>query len=194
MKTRGFTLVEMLIALFIFALISVLAYRATSAMTDGEARLAQESAHWRLLEQLFSRMEADIQQALPRTLSENGQAIPAWTGTRDAQGRVLLQFARAPSRLASPAGTPMGQRVAYEWTNGALDMVYWPAFDQSGNDSSQHYRLLNGVRHFRLDYLTRNGEWVESWPQEKEPALPRAVRVQIAADNAAPVERIFVLQ
>ncbi len=198
MKMRGFTLMEVLIALAIFALISVMAYRATGAMADSETRLAQESARWRLLEQLFSRMEADIQQALPRPLFEGEQPLPAWSayhgGNGDGQGRVTLQFARAPSRLASPTSAPAGQRIAYEWTNGSLDLLYWPTFDNVAHAAPQRYRLLNDINHFRLDYLTQAGQWRETWPQEKEPPLPRAVRIQIATGNSMPVERIFVLQ
>ena len=40
-RARGFTLVEALVAVAILAIVATIAWRATAAMTDSEARLAQ---------------------------------------------------------------------------------------------------------------------------------------------------------
>ena len=50
----------------ILALVATLGYRALSSLTDSEARLAAESSHWRNLDALFARLEADARAALPR--------------------------------------------------------------------------------------------------------------------------------
>ena len=63
---RGFTLVEALVAIAILGLVALLAWRATAAMTDSEARLAHESARWRELDAVVARVEADLRAALPR--------------------------------------------------------------------------------------------------------------------------------
>ena len=39
MRQRGFTLVEILVALALLALVAVLAYRGTASLVDGETRL-----------------------------------------------------------------------------------------------------------------------------------------------------------
>ena len=61
-RRAGFTLIEVLLALAIFGVIAVLAYRATAALTDGEAQLSAEAQRWRTLEALFTRFEADIRR------------------------------------------------------------------------------------------------------------------------------------
>ncbi|MDR0250236.1 MAG: type II secretion system minor pseudopilin GspJ [Burkholderiales bacterium] len=195
---RGFTLVEILIALMIFSVISVLAYRATAALTDGELRLTQEAAHWRAIEQVFTRLEADIRQALPRPLAEGKHTLPPWTGQHEPQRRVELQFARAAPGLPTTVSTARGQRMAYVWQKnergGALELLYWPAFDNAPNTAPQRYLLLDGIAYFRLDYLSQNGGWIDEWPYPGETTLPRAVRVQLAATDGTVVERLFVLQ
>jgi general secretion pathway protein J len=66
-RRAGFTLVELLVALAILALVSVLAYRAVAALTTSEAQLSAEALKWRNLDGLFARLEADMRVALPRT-------------------------------------------------------------------------------------------------------------------------------
>ncbi|MDR2017151.1 MAG: type II secretion system minor pseudopilin GspJ [Burkholderiales bacterium] len=195
---RGFTLIEILIALMIFGVISVLAYRATGALADGEQRLTQEAAHWRAIEQVFTRIEADVRKALPRPLTEGKRFLPPWSGQHEPQHRVELQFARAAPNLPTAVNTAYGQRMAYVWQKsergGALEILYWPAYDNAPNATPQRYLLLDGIAHFRFDYLTKNGDWIDEWPRLGEAALPRAVRVQLAAVDGAVIERVFVLQ
>ncbi len=195
---RGFTLVEILIALMIFAVISVLAYRATGALTDSEQRLTQEAAHWRAIEQVFTRFEADIRQALPRSLAEGKRILPPWSGQREGQRRAELQFARAAPGLPAVVASAHGQRMTYVWQQnergGALELLYWPAFDNAPNTAPQRYLLLDGIAHFRLDYLTKDDDWIDEWPRLGEAALPRAVRMQLAGADGAVLERLFVLQ
>src|SRR5258708_25170206 len=91
----GFTLLEVLIAVAIVALISVLGYRALAALSDSETRLAAEATRWRTLDLFFARLEGDLRQAMPRParLSEAREA--AWAGASDAAGNGVLVFSRA---------------------------------------------------------------------------------------------------
>src|SRR5262249_49004907 len=65
-KRSGFTLIELMIALAILGLVAVFGYRALASLTDSEAQLSAEAQHWRELDGLFARLEADMREALPR--------------------------------------------------------------------------------------------------------------------------------
>ena len=100
-RPRGFTLIEALLALAIFGVIAVLAYRATAS--------------------LFSRFEADIRQAVPRSVRAGAGREPAWLGTMFG-GQSALVFTRAGSEF-SPEPAPAGQRIGYRLREGTIELA-----------------------------------------------------------------------
>ena len=191
-RTRGFTLVEALLALAIFGVIAVLAYRATSSLADGEARLSAEAQRWRALEALFTRIEADVRQAIPRSVRAGAAREPAWLGTV-ADGNSALVFTRAGSEFVAEPG-PAGQRVGYRLRDGTLELAYWPALDYPDGVKPIVYPLVSGIAGFQLEYLTHRGAWRERWPLLGEDDLPRAVRLTLTLDDGARIDRWFTLR
>ena len=174
LRSAGFTLVEMLLALAIFGVISVLAYRATAALTDGEAQLSREAQRWRTLEALFARFETDIRQAVPRASRTSSGIEPAWLGLpADSAGNAALVFTRAGSEFTDDPGMA-GQRLGYRLRGHAVEIAYWPGLDNAGNVEPAVYTLAEGVGTFRLAYLTQGGSWRDHWPLPNEADLPRA--------------------
>jgi general secretion pathway protein J len=191
-SAKGFTLVEALLALAIFGVIAVLAYRATSSLSDGEARLSAEAARWRSLETLFTRIEADFRQALPRGARVGGAREPAWLGTMD-DGRSAVVFTRAGSEFVVEPG-PAGQRIGYRLRGGTLELAYWASLDHSPDANPAVFPLVGGLTDFRLEYLTRSGAWRDRWPLLGEDDLPRAVRLTLTADDGMKIDRLFALR
>lgn len=191
-RARGFTLVEALLALAIFGIIAVLAYRATASLAVGEAELSAEAQRWRTLETLFTRIEADFRQAVPRSVRAGLQTEPAWLGTRSA-GQSALVFTRAGSEFTAEPG-PAGQRVGYRLREGTLELAYWPALDHDAAMRPTVYPLVRDIASFDLEYLARNGAWLDRWPQLGEDDLPRAVRLTLTLADGVRIERMFALR
>ena len=194
----GFTLIEVLLALAIFGVIAVLAYRATAALTDGEARLSAEARRWRTLDGLFTRFEADIRQAVPRASragTGTGSGIePPWLALpADSAGNAALVFTRAGSEFTDDPGMS-GQRIGYRLRGHAVEIAYWPQLDNPANVQPAVYTLAEGVTAFRVEYLGQTGAWRERWPQPNDAELPRAVRVKLTLDGGEAIERWFVLR
>jgi general secretion pathway protein J len=189
---RGFTLIEALLALAIFAVIAVLAYRATSALTDGETRLSSEAQRWRTLEALFTRFEADIRQAVPRSVRTGAAREPAWLGSV-AGNQSALVFTRAGSEFSiEPA--PAGRRVGYRLHEGTIELAYWRELDHSDSAQPIVYPLVGDVAGFQLEYLTANGAWRDRWPLLGEADVPRAVRLTLTLADGARIDRWFALR
>ena len=190
--SHGFTLVEALLALAIFAVIAVLSYRATASMSEGEAQLSAEAQRWRTLESLFTRFEADIRQAIPRGARTGPQREAPWIGTT-FDGHAALAFTRAGSEFVIEPNAS-GQRLGYRLNGSTLELAYWPAIDHEATAKPTIYPLVGGVAGFDLEYLTRAGRWRNRWPLLGEDDLPRAVKLALTLEDGSRIDRLFTLR
>jgi general secretion pathway protein J len=191
---RGFTLVEALVAVAILALVAMIAWRATAAMTDGEARLSEQSARWQHLDALLARMEADMRTAIPRGVRHGAEHEPGWYASPDdAAGNTALVFTRAgPDAIDEPGSG--GQRVGYRLHDGHVDVLYWPRLDNAAATEPASYALVDGVAGFRVLQLADDGRWSDHWPFLGASAMPRGVRIQIILADGSAIERWLALR
>jgi general secretion pathway protein J len=192
-KRSGFTLLEILIAIAIVALLALMGYRALSALSESESRLSAEATRWRTLDLFFARLEADLREAVPRPARSGAAREAAWLAAVDAAGNGALAFSRAGPDFAIDPGS-VGQRLGYRLRNGSIEVLYWPGYDRPRNGEPAAYALLSGVTQFRLSYLTGTGIWVDSWPIGGEADLPRATRVMVTLASGEEIERWLALR
>jgi general secretion pathway protein J len=189
----GFTLIELMIALAILALIAVFGYRALSSLADSEAQLTAEAQHWRELDALFARLEADMREALPRDVRTGNGTEPAWLGDVDGTDNAVLRFSRAGPEFGSEPGSA-GQRIGYRLRDGAIEVLYWPRLDQPAAVVPRPYALAGGIAAFRVAYLDARSNWRDRWPALGESPVPRAVRVGITLAGGEQIERWLALR
>jgi len=193
-RSRGFTLVEALVAVAILAIVALLAWRATAAMTDGEAHLAAESARWQQLDALLTRMEADMREAIPRNVRHGPGTEASWSAApEDAAGNTLLIFSRAGADAFDEPGAG-GQRVAYRWRDGRVEVLYWPHLDNATGSDPTAYALADGIARFQVLQLTADNRWTDRWPFLGAAGVPHGVRVQIVLADGSTIDRWLALQ
>ena len=190
---QGFTLIEVLLALAILAVIALLGYRALSALSESETRLTAEATRWRTLDLFFARLEGDLRDAVPRSARLGASRMPPWVGTTDALGNAALEFSRAGPEFTLEPGSA-GQRIAYRFDEGTVEVLYWPGYDRPREAQPTAYALVSEVARFRLSYLASSGNWVDAWPLPSGPDLPRAVKVELTLASGEAIERWLALR
>ena len=65
MKTRGFTLIEMLVAITLVALLGVISWRGLSFVADQRSSIEQQTAELAQLVRAFAQMQMDVAERLP---------------------------------------------------------------------------------------------------------------------------------
>lgn len=192
MKRRtsaGFTIVELLVAVSVFAVVCLLAQRGLAQALRAGERLEGERAFRQGLSMAFLELEDDLRQARLRPVrDERGASVPALLGRppRPPLGSEL-------ELTRGGGGRELGEllRVAYRLEGGALWRLSWRRLDRAPQDRPEARRLLRDVGALRLRYHGAAG-WSERWPTHGEPAeLPRGVEVTLSVEGRGEFTRVF---
>ena len=82
---NGFTLVEMMVALFIFAMLSVAGVIMLRTAVDGDEITAKNLGQMAEMQRFVSLMEADLSQALPRASRDDRWRLDRSAGSPDLE-------------------------------------------------------------------------------------------------------------
>ena len=170
-KSRGMTLVEILIALAIASLMTLTGWRAVDALQSSRDRMVKEAAQWQRLDDFFVTLEADLRRASITEFAGTGDTItvlqPALDGGIDVQ---TIGYRLAPSAAPTAANAFPG-----------IDVVR-----ESGSERTP----MAEVQSLNVTY-SMDGSTFE--PSTN--VYPRALRITMLPVGAtAPVERLFALR
>jgi len=196
MRQGGFTLVEMLVALTIFALMSVLAYRGLTAVLETRAHLTDDNRRWRDIALTLSQLEQDLSMVVNRPVRDSGDLVqPALVGDPNVIGAKEAQLSFSRMGMAWQTGVPADvQRHGYRLNNGTLERLVWPVLDLAPHSEPAVHPLLERVKRFELRYLDGAGNWQPRWPLPGVAAtLPAAVEVVVELEQGGTVTRVFAL-
>lgn len=194
--TKGFTLVELLVALAIFAVMAVVAYRGLSVMLDARERIEQENRKWRGMAVFFARLENDLGSVLERPVRGTSDLLlPAFSGKPVAVAPDEAQLAFTRGGYGGQDGAlAVPQRVGYRLRGEAVELLTWEVLDQAPRSSPLASAALSGVTQFDLRYLDRNGNWLQQWPPGgQDGGLPSAVEVRVRLRGGEEARRVFAL-
>jgi general secretion pathway protein J len=195
-RQDGFTLIEILVAMVILAVMSVMAYRGVA-----EARVAVENAEGHLdrLREVQRAMQVVVTDF--RELTRRPVREPIGDGyrgalLRDPNGIALAELSRAgwPNGAGTPRGTV--QRVLYRLEGTTLVREHWTVADPTLATQPVKRELLTGVDRVEIRYLTTGREWITEWPQFNSAeerdfyARPLAVEITITLADWGEVRRI----
>lgn len=188
-RQRGLTLIELMVALAIFAVLGVLSYRALAEVSTSRTRLEEGFERWRSIGRAMQRIDADLLQLVaPATSSSpttSAQASPPLLLTRAASGGAELQLLR----LDEARGV---RRVGYRLVDGRLDWLRWSGRDAFGEPTVEP--LLGNVRNVRWRFLT-GGNQVDAWPPgDRRGTLPDAVILELELPDHGTLTRFIALR
>lgn len=176
---NGFTLVEVVVALFIFALLSTAGVSLLSFAVKAQAASARVLEDVSGDRRLSAILIADLGQAVPRVSRDQaGTPRPAFQADQD---ELLLAFVR---------GGSMPQHVEIRLEKGRLVRIATPFVD--GAAPAQPLTLETEVERVQLRFRAKT-DWLDDWSSERTDTLPRAIELTIARRGQAPIKRLFLV-
>ncbi len=170
-RASGFTLLELLIAISIFAMVSAMAYSGLNNVLRARDRLEAEREFWRGLTLVFLRMQDDFAQARPRTVRDQfGNGQPAFIGQPTdirALGAPSVEFTRGgvfvfdlpaeqdDAKLPDKQPPPRSdlERIAYRYNDGVLYRWSWPVLDRAPTTVPVETVMLRDVEKFEVKFF-----------------------------------------
>lgn len=199
MNQRGFTLMELLIAITIFAIIGLASYHVLNTVSDTQQAMDERSSSLRQLQKAAVIIKKDFLQIQNRSIrSEYGDTLPSLTTT----GFYPIELSHIGWR--NPAGLARSevQRVAYEIKDHQLIRYYWNVLDRAQDSKPFTQILLNGVDEIKFRFLDVKKQWHDNWPlstnvndeeQKKIAALPIAIEIVIKTTLYGELRWLYVV-
>ena len=151
----GLTLLELLIALAIFSLVSLMSYGGLKTVLDGREggeRVADRLAE---IEIAFSIFERDLLQIVKRPIRDGyGERVSAFIGDEEEN---LLEFSRGGR--ANPLHRLRSSllRVRYQFVDGMWIRKTWAVLDRGQDSEPQEEPLIREVESLNIRYMNEIG-------------------------------------
>ncbi len=193
----GFTLLEVIVAVALFAIISTVTFSALKITLDSREQTDKQLDRLQELQMTFTLIGRDLRQIVNRPIrdlfgSEKGPLV----------GGSTLEFTRSGWRNPAQHQRSHLQRVGYGVVEEDLVRLSWWVLDRSESSESVSVAMLHDVQALEVRFLDSQQEWQTQWPVSSSnlggspaatppPALPRAIEVTLELEDWGRITRLF---
>ena len=192
-RHSGFTLIELIVAVAVFAVVAVMAYSGLELLIHSRTDLEAAATRQREIELAVLRIERDLRQALARPVrGAYGEDVRAFVGAENSAQWSTLDLSADQHGVRAQA-----QRVSYALLDHALVRVSDPVLDRSPRETGRSRRLLADVVRIRWRYLAGPKQSSDQWPPSAgisaPEEMPRAVEFRIELADLGEIQRLVEL-
>jgi general secretion pathway protein J len=182
---QGFTLIELMVSVFITALLLAMGYGAVNQALADHAALDSRQERLLAVQTAMRLFTQDFTELTPRPVRQplgDGWlpaiqgAVPGSNATASTSVNANAIVTLTRQGWANPAGIqrPALQRVTYILENGTLRREHWPELDAVMATNTVRRELLDKVKSVTLRYMDVSFAWRDQWPPQAMPGDPNA--------------------
>lgn len=195
-KERGFTLIEVLVALAVFAILATLTSSALYYAFNTRSRVSEQVDRLNNLQLVISLIQHDISQTIAREVrGDEMRLFPAFVG--EAQYLELTRDGIMNPNSVEKRSTL--QRIAYLCRGGKLLRLGWDKLDTTNRKRVREKVLLDNLNSCHFAYLNQSSQILSEWRanavqqnQRSEP-LPKAVQVNFTIKDWDKLSMLFII-
>ena len=198
-RTRGFTLIEVLVSVFLLSVLAAFCYETLNYVRQSRESTSASFNRVRDLELAIHLMTTDFEQVEPRPVRDQlGTAVESALFA-DARSTNIVALTRGgwPNSIGLPRGTL--QRVTYLLDNGSLVRQYPTVLDATLANAPVRREILKDVVSVHIRYMDTTRTWQDQWPPlaatPGAPTLskssrPIAVEITVELKDAGKITRL----
>lgn len=196
---RGFTMIELLISMTIFGVMSVMAYGGLDFVLNTDRATNTQMNRLSGLQKSMLLIQADIEQMRPRPIRDQyGTRQGAMASVANEPYR-MLEWTRGGGQTYLQTQSSSLIRVGYGLRDNKLIRYQWPVLDQAPDSEPFISEMLENVERLSFRFLDASLNWHPQWPPvdlsssvPPDPALlPSAVEMTIELEDWGAVKRLF---
>lgn len=193
-KMTGFTLMEVLVAFFIFVIIMGIVVSGISLSVKSESLITEKTAALGKLQSAIAIMDRDFLQIVERpVLDSNGILLPpVLVGAIAGTSIEFTRIGFANPFSMSKRSTLL--RVAYEFEGSSLVRRTWPVLDRAPNTESSSRVLLDNLTNMNILFLNKEKEFFEPAGDDLlSQQVPLGIMVELAFKDDVKLTRLYPL-
>ena len=197
---RGFTLLEMMVAIGVFAVIATISFASLTRFLDNQAVLESRVQELNQIQLAFSVLEQDFLFIADRAVRDEYGDQQAAILTSES-GLIEDELIRFTARRWDPSlpGMAVLSRVAYKFEDGNLVRVNWAVLDKDQEADETQRILLSGIRSVDLSYMVTDEEQglgvsrsESAWTNQEE--FPDGIEVRFVMGDGRDYRRIMEIK
>lgn len=196
-KHAGFTLVEVLLALVIMAMIALLSAQAFNTASTGSAATREAMDRIAAIDRTFVLIETDLRNAINKPVNDsfNQPLPPLFVASSDDYWMTVMR-----GGLENPLFLPRSEevRVGYRYMEETIWRDTWYNPRNTDQDDARAQKILTGVTMMSVRVLSSKatslaaGPWLQDWPDNSGGhPLPPAIEVTLELEDMGEVVRLF---
>jgi general secretion pathway protein J len=196
---NGFTLLELLVAISVLSIVSIIAWRGLDSLVMTRARLNPEVDDVRALLTAFGQLERDLNHVASPTLFALRANPVVVQATLDGQMLEIVRVAPAADEVATAI-----QQVYYRVVDGVLVRRATPpqrSLDPLDAETLSTARLLGSVREMRVRVWLQGLGWVTPGTQgmgppqspEQQMQPPQGIEVTVERTDGKSYRRVLLV-
>lgn len=194
-KTLGFTLIEVLVAIMVFASLSIAAYQVVNQVQRSNQQSANKTERLQELQRATIIMDSDFRQMAARQFRSGDEEAGNYYLQQgqylldsEANGILFTRLGWLNPQQSFPRGEIV--KVGYRIVDGNLERVWWRYPDSSVGEEPLYKTILSHVEDISFRFYSE-GIWQETW--EKTEQIPQAVEVTFTLQDYGELKRVYLI-
>ncbi len=162
-RARGFTLIEILVAVVVLSIMAVAAYAGLDALIHVREGTQQQMRQFQRLQLAMVILTRDLEQAVARPIRRaSGDIAPGMLGGNNNVPELAFTRSGRPNPLQKPRSSL--ERIAYGLDGDQLIRYSYPVLNQAIEHPPLRQVLLKHVTALQVSFMDQFGQVSANWP------------------------------